>query len=104
MTLVAEHTDAAGEPRILGAGRLSKLHGLDEGRFSVLISDQAQGLGLGKELLRRIIDVARAERLRRLEAVMSADNEAMQHLCQSLGFRLSPAEQGMLKAEMEFEQ
>ena len=47
ITLVAEYTDKDGERSIFGASRMSKLHGMNVARFSILISDQFQGLGLG---------------------------------------------------------
>ena len=102
ITLVPERINAeTGEPEILGAGRLSKMHGMNVGRISVLISDCCQGLGLGSELVRRVIDVARAEKLSRLEAVMTADNAAMRSIFERLGFTISePDEEGMVKAEL----
>ncbi|HET8626023.1 MAG TPA: GNAT family N-acetyltransferase, partial [Thermomicrobiales bacterium] len=42
--------------------------------------------GLGTELLRRLVDAARAERLDRLVAAILPDNYAMQRVCQRLGF------------------
>ena len=102
ITLVAEHEDKTGERCILGAGRMSKLHGMNEARFSILISDQSQGLGIGSELVRRIVDVAKGERLRRLIAIVTPDNQPMQHIFQKLGFRLEPTSDGkMVEAKME---
>jgi acetyltransferase len=101
INLVVERELEDGAPAILGAGRLSKIHGLAEARFSLLISDQWQGLGLGKELLRRIIEVARLEKIRRLEVVVVPDNTAMLKVCESFGFTLSPAGNGeMVKVEL----
>jgi acetyltransferase len=88
--------------KILGAARLSKMHGLNEARFSVLVSDLAQGKGLGKEILRRLVDVARRERLARLEALITSDNEPMKHICRELGFRLLPVpEENLVKGELD---
>ena len=104
ITLIAEQTDVeTGENRISGVARMSKLHGSNEARFTVLVSDCCQGLGMGGELVRRLIQVCREEKLYRLEAVMTADNQAMQNLCARAGFSLSPVEDGqMVKAEMIF--
>jgi acetyltransferase len=104
ITLVAEQEDKTGERCILGASRMSKLHGLNEARFSILISDQSQGLGIGSELVRRIVDVAKGERLRRLTAIVTPDNQPMQHIFQKLGFRLEPTSDGkMVEAKMELQ-
>ena len=102
ITLVVEHINQEnGEMEILGAGRLSKLHCLDEARFSILVSDHCQGLGLGRELLRRLIDVARGEKIHRIEAIITPDNEAMHKLTSELGFTISPNGDGkMVKAEL----
>lgn len=99
MTLVAEDFED-GESRILGIGRLSKLHGTNDARFTLLISDKYQGLGVGTEMLRRLVSVAQEEKLDHLEAIMSADNSAMQSMVRSLGFTLSKGEEGMLKADL----
>jgi acetyltransferase len=88
--------------QILGAIRLSKMHGLNEARFSLLISDLAQGKGLGKAMLRRLLDIARQEKLARIEALITPDNEAMKHICEELGFRFVPvSEENLLKVEIE---
>ncbi|MGB9672850.1 MAG: bifunctional acetate--CoA ligase family protein/GNAT family N-acetyltransferase [Anaerolineales bacterium] len=91
ITLVVEQEDCdTGERRIIGAARLSKMHSLNEARFSILISDLYQGKGLGKELLKQILRVAKEEKLKRIEAIITPDNEAMKHLFTTLGFNLKP--------------
>src|SRR5262249_17683287 len=60
IAIVAErHPSKTGEHEILGVGRLSKAHGLNEAEFAVLVSDQAQGHGLGTELLKLLVQVGR---------------------------------------------
>jgi acetyltransferase len=100
MTLVAEQ-DRPGGRVILGAGRLSKLHGVNAARFSMIISDDFQGRGLGAEMMRRLMQIARDEKLDRIEAIITSDNQAMQHLCGKLGGRLSPQSDGKVKAEID---
>jgi acetyltransferase len=90
MALVAERRDpAAGEPELLAVGRLSKLRGSAEAEFALLIRDEAQGKGLGTELLRRLIAIGRDEGLARIVAEMLTENRAMQQVCQRLGFRIA---------------
>jgi len=102
ITLVADRADAVeGELRILGAFRMTKLHGTNAARFSLLISDESQGMGIGSELMKRLIPVAREERLDRLEAIMTPDNRIMQGLCSKLGFSFSKVDDGMVKAELD---
>ena len=90
ITLVVEGKNKEGQPSILGVGRLSKMHGTNEARFSVLISDAYQGIGIGGELLRRAVDVAKGEKLHAISATVSADNQPMRKLFEKVGFKLEP--------------
>lgn len=88
MVLVAEYRDPqTGEPHILGVGRLNKLQADKAAELAVLISDQYQHRGLGSELLRRLIQIARDEKLSRIVAEMLRDNLAIQTTLRRLGFR-----------------
>jgi acetyltransferase len=89
IALVAERKDAkTGDREILGVGRLSKARGLNEGEFALLISDRWQKQGLGSELLKRLVDIARTEKLTRVSAIIMSDNHAMLHVCKKTGFAL----------------
>jgi acetyltransferase len=90
MALVAERQDpATGECQILGVGRLTKVHGRPEAEFAIVIRDEAQGKGLGCELLSRLKNVARDERLQRVTADVLAENTEMVRLCEKQGFEVS---------------
>jgi acetyltransferase len=78
----------AGTHEILGVGRLSKIHGTDEAEFAMLIGDQHQGRGIGSELLRRLLAIARDEGIARVTAEILPDNREMQRVCEKLGFHL----------------
>lgn len=87
--LVAEAKDpVTGELEILAAARLTKLHGMQEAEFSILVSDRYQGQGLASEMLRRLIQIGQDEHLQTIVAHILPDNRAMQHVCQKLGFAL----------------
>jgi acetyltransferase len=89
MVLVAERTEpGSGQRSILAVGRMNKLHASNEAEVAVLVADQFQKLGLGNELLARIIQVARDEKLQRVSAEMLTDNAAMQIITRRLGFKL----------------
>lgn len=90
ITLVVEGKNKQGERSILGVGRLNKVHGTNEARFSVLISDAYQNMGLGGELLRRAVDVARGEGLQAISATVTADNQPMRKLFEKQGFKIHP--------------
>lgn len=91
MALVADRKNPqTGEREILGIGRLSKLHGCHEAEFSMLISDRFQCQGLGTELLRRLLEIGKDEKLQYITAEILSENRAMQKVCQQLGFRFEP--------------
>ena len=73
---------------ILGVGRLSKLHGLDEAEWAIMISDQWQGHGLGTKLLRLLVEIGRKEKLSRIFAHILSDNSVMRHVSKKVGFKL----------------
>jgi acetyltransferase len=88
MVLVGEGKDpATGNHRILGVGRLNKARKNSDGEVAVLVADQYQNQGLGTELLRRNIQIAREEKLTRLYAEILRDNLAMEKIFQRLGFK-----------------
>lgn len=88
IVLVAERANpATGERDILGVGRLSRLPWTEEAEFALLISDEFQRRGLGSELLRRLIAIGRDERLARIVGYISTENQDMQRLARTLGFK-----------------
>ncbi|HEX2620858.1 MAG TPA: GNAT family N-acetyltransferase, partial [Phototrophicaceae bacterium] len=76
-----------GEPEIIGAGRLIKAHGRPEAEFSLIITDEFQGKGLGRELLSRLIQVGRDENLRQINGYILPENTGMLRVCEELGFQ-----------------
>jgi acetyltransferase len=90
ITLVAEKGGEDEERGIMGVVRLSKVYGTTEARMSLLVADPYQGLGLGGELVRRVIDVARQEHLERISTTFTDDNHVMLHLCKKAGFEIEP--------------
>jgi acetyltransferase len=89
IALVAELKVAKGEEKkILGVGRLSKQHALGEAEFAVLVSDEWHEQGLGTELLKRLIEIGRDEKLTKLSGQVLADNHEMHHICRKVGFKV----------------
>jgi acetyltransferase len=90
MALVAERTATeTAEGQILAVGRLSKLHGVNEAEFAIVVSDQWQNQGLGTQLLKTLVQIGRDERLVRITATILPGNHEMQHLARKAGFRLT---------------
>jgi acetyltransferase len=102
MVLLGEHRGNGETPQVVAVGRLSKLHRRDEAELAVLIHDRFQHLGIGAELFRRLIAIARKENLRRLHSTILAENREMRAICQKLGFRMqADLEDGTVRAQLE---
>jgi acetyltransferase len=106
MALVAEKEDPqSGTHQILGVGRLTRAHGANEAEMAVLVSDDFQGQGLGTELLRRLIEIGRQEKIERITADILAENRTMQRICERLGFKLQyDPDDGTVKVEIRLAQ
>jgi len=87
MALVAERRNGS-QRQIIAVGRLSKLHGLNEAECAVLVSDEFQFQGLGTELFRRALEVARKEKVATVSSTMLVENREMQAIVKKLGFTL----------------
>lgn len=100
MLLVADRQDPeTGEHRIVGVARISKIHGTNEGEFALIVSDRYQHRGLGTELLKRLLQIGKEEKLSAIVGYILNSNHQMQSLCKKLGFELQPdLDEGMLKA------
>ncbi len=105
MALVAERRNPqTNQAEIMAVGRLSKLHGANEAEVAFLVSDAFQRQGLGSELLRRLIQVGRDEKIQRILGYMLPENRPMRRVCEKLGFRLAPEpREELLRAELELQ-
>jgi len=66
------------------------------------VSDRFQRQGLGTEILRGLLRVARDEKLARVTADILPENRAMQGVCEKLGFRLTnSAAERLVKAVVD---
>ncbi|HEV2177562.1 MAG TPA: bifunctional acetate--CoA ligase family protein/GNAT family N-acetyltransferase [Terriglobia bacterium] len=103
MVLVAEHENAQGSERsIVAVGRLTRLPGRDEAETAIVVTDPFQNRGLGTELLRRLIQFARAEKIHLISADTLAENQEMQQVCRKLGFRLErPCDDTTVRAVLD---
>ncbi len=81
-------------------GRLRKIDACDA-ELAVLITDEYQGRGLGTELSRRLVEIARAEKMERVIAEILPENIHMQRVCRELGFRMDQQSDGGVRAVLE---
>jgi acetyltransferase len=90
MALVADRTDPqTGRHELLGVGRLTRQRSPGDAELGVLVTDRYQGAGLGTELVRRLIEVARSEKLRRVIANILSENQAMLKLATRFHFAVT---------------
>ena len=104
IALVAEYKDSKTRRRqIIGVARLSKARGLNEAEFAMIIGDPWQKHGLGTEMLKRLIQIGKNEKLKRITAEIMADNLGMQRVSRKVGFKIIHEAGGPdLKAEYVF--
>ena len=89
MALVADwENPAGGEHEIMAVGRLTRMPGSREGEVAVLVADRFHHQGLGSELLGRLIQVARDEKLARVHAMILLENMGMRALVVRYGFEV----------------
>jgi acetyltransferase len=105
MVLVAERQNPeTAEREILAVGRLVRAPEANEAEFAMLISDTFQHHGLGTEMLRRLLEFARAEKMVRVTADILPENHHMAKVCRLLGFRLQYSlDERVIKAELLLE-
>ena len=89
MALVVDRQDPlTSEHELLAVGRLTKAPDSTEAEVAALVSDKAQNKGLGTELVRRLIEVARDEKLERIVAVILPENYGMMALAKHFHFTI----------------
>lgn len=88
VALVAESVD---DGRIVADARYVLEDGGRSAEFAIAVSDAWQGLGLGRQLMHRLMARARRSGVERLCGDILADNAPMLALMRRLGARLMPA-------------
>ncbi|MGA2990399.1 MAG: bifunctional acetate--CoA ligase family protein/GNAT family N-acetyltransferase [Candidatus Korobacteraceae bacterium] len=101
MALVAERKKPEGGTEIISVARMSKLHGRNEAELAVIVRDEFQAKGLGTELYRRMVAIAKDEKLARVISVMLGENREMRSMVTKLGFQVkSDVQENLIEAEM----
>jgi acetyltransferase len=105
MALVAEKPGSDGQPgEIVAVARMTRMHGVSEAEVAFLVRDDLQGRGLGTEMFRRLISIARDEGIARLVAWILPENMGMQRIAVKVGFHIRPRElDDLLCAELRLD-
>jgi len=77
---------AAGSPRTLGVARLVRDPDNVEAEFAVMVRSKQKGQGLGRLLMRALLDYAATRGTQRMYGYVLRENRAMLALARSLGF------------------
>jgi acetyltransferase len=103
MALVAERgSPASGEHEIIAVGRLVRGRDTRNAEVAVLVADKFQHSGLGSELLGRLIQVARQEKVKRITATILMENLAMRAMASQHDFKIQQdADAGTIRAILE---
>jgi acetyltransferase len=77
------------------------LHGSGDAEFAVIVADSWQGQGLGLLLMRKLVEVARAEGIIRVAGQILPENRGMIELARKAGFELrDDLDEGVVEATL----
>ncbi|TGQ31429.1 bifunctional acetate--CoA ligase family protein/GNAT family N-acetyltransferase [Mesorhizobium sp. M00.F.Ca.ET.216.01.1.1] len=88
---------------LAGVSRLSCDPDHTTAEYALLVRTDLQGHGLGWELLRQIVDYAKADRISRIEGIMLTENIRMLAMCREFGFSIAhhPSQAGLSLARLD---
>jgi acetyltransferase len=87
IALVVERVDKkTGHRELIAVGRLARQRQIEEAELGIVVADCCQGAGLGTELMRRLLQIARPEKIRRIEAHILSENSSMIALAKRFHF------------------
>ena len=92
------------EPKMVAVARLKYLSGTKEvGEFTILVSDEYQGQGLGSHLLGRLLDIGKQEGVKRVFGRLMIQNNKSVEFLHNFGFTTFPlaGEEGVLMGTKE---
>lgn len=85
LVAVSEAPDADNQS-IVAVARLLRQPESNEAEFAIVVADEWQRRGIGAQLIKHLIEVAKAEGLQRITATIYSENQPMLDLCRKLGF------------------
>ena len=87
--------------RTLGVVRVALDRARETAEFAIVVRSDLKGGGLGRQLLKKMINYCRRIGVKRLIGQVMQNNDRMLHLARSLGFAVAPADQGVHETELE---
>ncbi len=74
--------------QIIGIGRLTRIPGLPQAQYKLIISDAYHHLGLGTQLMQQLLRIAKQEKIHVVDGYILSENTGMLKICKNLGFTL----------------
>jgi acetyltransferase len=105
IAIVAEMSNLkTGLLEIVGVGRIRKSTGFNSGNIAIVVRDDFQGIGIGSELVKRMIVIGEDEKLSLINADVLRENENGISMLKTLGFTIrESAKKGIVHAEFLIE-
>lgn len=105
VAIVAEMNNLeTGLLEIVGVGRIRKSTVFNTARIAIVVRDDSQGIGIGSELVKRMIGIGKDEKLTMIHADVLRENENGISMLKTLGFTIREiAEKGIVHAEFLIE-
>lgn len=85
--LVAAEPLPPGEALVGGVARVSMVPDTRDAEFAILVSHYVAGMGVGRQLMLRLVRWSKGKKLKRLYGDVLEQNQPMLSLAKSLGFR-----------------
>jgi acetyltransferase len=100
--VVVRRDPKGGEPEIIAVGRITKLRDNNQAEYALLVSDKFQHQGIGRELLTRLIQIGKNEKISRVNGYVYVENHEMIHMVEKMGFRILPTErENIVRVELD---
>jgi acetyltransferase len=87
IALVARQESEAGE-KFLGVARVITERDRKKAEFSIIVGDPWQGIGIGAELMKRCLTIAKANKIEKIWGIVLPENANMIALGKKLGFTI----------------
>ena len=100
MAFIAVDPNSA-PPMTLGVIRAVKLPGSADAEFAIVICSDMKGIGLGHQLMQKIIEYSRSAGIRRLIGEILPDNHPMLRLARRFGFILIQTHSDIVGAALD---
>jgi acetyltransferase len=89
------------ERKIIGVARLIFDHSHNRGEFALIVADTWQGLGLGAELLKYTIQIAKDHKFKEIYYFVTSDNYKMIQLSNKMGFKVRSEDEDTLEMSLQ---